>query len=217
MADISIALFVLDKAASLAAPVGTASAASLPRRPLWRRVVTPVAAALVASAVVGTAVWFGTRPIPPRMARFPLTTASADALSINGIDRDLAITPDGSRVVYVGRGGAEILMRSLDHVEPIVVARGLVRGVFVSPDGQWVGFTDNNRTLKKVAITGGPPQTLTALDGGCSRRHMGPRGHDYLCHEQSRDRAAACLCGWWRTHRGDSTKPGSGRGRSSLA
>ena len=135
-------------------------------RPLWRRVVTPVAAALVASAVVGAAVWFGTRPIPPRMARFPLTTASADALSINGTDRDLAITPDGLRVVYVGRGGAEILMRSLDQIEPIVVARGLVRGVFVSPDGQWVGFTDNNRTLKKVAITGGPPLTLTALDGG---------------------------------------------------
>ena len=166
VADISTALFVLDKSASLAAPIGTASVAPLPRRPLWQRVVTPVAAALVASAVVGTAVWFGTRPIPPRMARFPLTTASADALSINGTDRDLAITPDGSRVVYVGRGGAEILMRSLDHIEPIVVARGLVRGVFVAPDGQWVGFVDNNRTLKKVAITGGPALTLTALDGG---------------------------------------------------
>ena len=100
------------------------------------------------------------------MARFPLTTASADALSVNAVDRDLAITPDGSRVVYVGRGGAEILMRSLEQVEPIVVARGQLRGVFVAPDGQWVGFIDNNRTLKKVSITGGPAQTLTALDGG---------------------------------------------------
>ena len=166
VADISTALFVLEKAASLAPPAGTVSAAPRPRRPLWRRVVTPVAAALVASAVVGAAVWFGTRPIPPRVARFPLTTASADALSINGTDRDLAITPDGSRVVYVGSGGAELLMRSLDQIEPIVVARGLVRGVFVSPDGQWVGFIDNQRTLKKVAITGGPALTLTALDGG---------------------------------------------------
>ena len=94
-------------------------AAPLPRKPLWQRVVTPVAAALVASAVVGTAVWFGTRPIPPRMARFPLTNESAAALSLNGIDRDLAVTPDGSRVVYVGRGSAEILMRPLDQVEPI--------------------------------------------------------------------------------------------------
>ena len=166
VADISTALFVLEKAASLAPPAGTVSAAPLPRRPLWRRVVTPVAAALVASAVVGTAVWFGTRPIPPRMARFPLTTASADALSINGTERDLAVTPDGSRVVYVGRGGAEILMRPLDQIEPISVFRGQPRGFFVAPDGQWVGFVDNNRFLKKVPITGGPPLTLTALDGG---------------------------------------------------
>jgi serine/threonine-protein kinase len=166
VADISTALFVLDKAASLAAPIGTASVAPLPRKPLWQRVVTPVAAALVASAVVGTAVWFATRPISPRVARFPLTTASADALSINAVERDLAITPDGSRIVYVRTGGAEILMRSLDQIEPTVVARGLVRGVFFSPDGHWVGFIDNNRTLKKVAITGGPSLTLTLLDGG---------------------------------------------------
>ena len=53
VADISTALFVLDKAASLAPPAGTGSATPLPRRPLWRRVVTPVAAALVTSAVVG--------------------------------------------------------------------------------------------------------------------------------------------------------------------
>jgi hypothetical protein len=63
VADISTALFVLEKAARLAAPLGTASVAPLPRRPQWQRVVTPVAAALVASTVGGTAVWFGTRPI----------------------------------------------------------------------------------------------------------------------------------------------------------
>jgi eukaryotic-like serine/threonine-protein kinase len=159
--DIAAALFALDEHASL-----DGSATVLPRRPLWQRVVTLVATALVASAVVGTAVWFGTRPIPPRVVRFPLTTESAAAFSISALDRDLAITPDGSRVVYVGSGGAEILMRSLDQIEPIVVARGLVRGVFVAPDGQWVGFIDNNRTLKKVAITGGPAQALTLLDGG---------------------------------------------------
>ncbi len=135
----------------------------------WRRLVGPAAALVLAGvvgAVVGGTVWFATRPVPPRVMRFPLTTSDSDALSINTFDRDLAITPDGSRVVYVGRGGAEILIRAFDQIEPIAVARGLPRGVFVSPDGQWVGFVDNNRTLKKVAITGGPSQTLTALDSG---------------------------------------------------
>ena len=53
VADISTALFVLDKAASLAAPAAAVAAGPLPRPPLWRRVVTPVTAALVAAAVVG--------------------------------------------------------------------------------------------------------------------------------------------------------------------
>ena len=166
VADISTVLFVLEKGASLAVPIGTASVSPLPRRPLWQRIAALTGVVLVVVAVTSAAVWFATRPAPPRMARFPLTTESADAININSIDRDLAITPDGSRVVYVGRGGAEILMRSLDQMEPIAIARGLLRGVFIAPDGQWVGFVDNNRTLKKVAITGGPAQTLTALDGG---------------------------------------------------
>src|SRR4029453_1966749 len=44
------------------------------------------------------------------------------------------------------------------------------RTVFVSPDGQWVGFFDGNTALKKVAITGGPAVTVTPTDG------TGPRG-----------------------------------------
>ncbi len=167
-ADMSVVQFLLSDPAAMT-PAATVASPARVKQTVWRRLAGPAAALVLAGvvgAVVGTAVWSATRPIPPRVARFPLTTASADALSINAVDRDLAITPDGSRVVSVGRGGAEILMRSLDQVEPIVVARGLLRGVFVAPDGQWVGITDNNRTLKKVAITGGPAQTLTALDGG---------------------------------------------------
>ena len=164
-ADMSVVQFLLSDQAAMT-PAATGTSPVRRKQAVWRRLAGP-AVALVLAGGVGTAVWFGTRPIPPRVARFPLTTASADALSINAIDRDLAITPDGSRIVYVGSGGVEILMRSLDHIEPIVVASGgAVRGVFVSPDGQWVGFTDNNRALKMVAITGGPPLTLTALDGG---------------------------------------------------
>ncbi len=210
--DIAAALFALDEPASLGG-----SATVPPRRPLWRRVVTLVAAALVASAVVGTAVWLGTRPIPPRMARFPLTTASADALSINGVERDLAITPDGSRVVYVGGDGAELLIRSLDQVEPIVVARGLIRGVFIAPDGQWVGFADNQRFLKKVAITGGPPLTLTALDGGSRGATWAPEDTIIFATNNLATGLQRVLCGWGRADRGNSTQPGSGRGRSSLA
>ena len=80
------------------------------------------------------------------------------ALTLQGFDRDIAITPDGSRIVY--RGSNQLLVRALDQLEPTVLSGlGAPRGVFVSPDGQWVGFVDGT-TMKKVAITGGPPETI---------------------------------------------------------
>ena len=100
-------------------------------------------------------------------------TSGAAALTINGIDRDLAITPDGSRVVYVGNRGTQLFVRALDALEPVAVFTGAPRGPFVSPDGQWIGFVDGTAVLKKVAVTGGPAVTLATLDGSSPRRHLG--------------------------------------------
>jgi hypothetical protein len=167
---ISTALFVLDNAPSLAAPAGAASAASLPHTALWRRAVTPVAAALVASTVVGTGVWFVVRPAAGRVTRTTISASGTAALAISRGDRDLTITPDGSRVVYVGNKSTQLFVRALDALEPLAVFTGAPRGLFVSPDGQWIGFVDNVTTLKKVAVTGGPAVTLATIDGS------GPRG-----------------------------------------
>jgi eukaryotic-like serine/threonine-protein kinase len=170
VATMSTALFVLDKSADLAAPAGTASAAPLPRTPWWRRVVSPVAAALVASAVVGAGVWLVVRPTAGRVTRTTISNSGPAALAAVGGDRDLAITPDGSRIAYVGNQSRQLFVRALDSLEPVAVFTGAPRGLFVSPDGQWIGFVDNVTTLKKVAVTGGPAVTLATLDGS------GPRG-----------------------------------------
>src|SRR5207248_7816731 len=42
------------------------------------------------------------------------------------------------------------------------------RGLFASPDGQWVGFFDGN-VMKKVAITGGPAVTITNIGTNAPR------------------------------------------------
>ena len=77
-------------------------------------------------------------------------------------DRDVAITPDGSRVVYRGRN--QLLVRAMDQLEPtVLVGAGTPHGVFISPDGKWVGFFDGDKLLKKVAITGGPPVTICTV------------------------------------------------------
>ena len=178
VADISTVLFVLEKGASLAPPAGTVSATVLPRRPLWRRVAALTAGALVVAAVATTLTWVATRPaepVPPRVSRLLLAPSGTAALTINGADRDLAITPDGSRIVYVGTTGTQLFVRALDALEPLAVFKGAPRGPFVSPDGQWVGFVDGT-SLKKVAMTGGPAVTPASLDGNPRGATWAPDG-----------------------------------------
>ncbi len=115
--------------------------------------------------------WLATRPAPPRVVRFTIAPAGTAALTISADDRALAITPDGTRVIYVGNNGTQLFVRPLDQLEPRAIATGSgLRGVSVSPDGQWVGFADatsgaSTATLKKVAITGGPTVTVAQMDG----------------------------------------------------
>jgi serine/threonine-protein kinase len=168
VADISTALFVLDKVPSLAEPAAAGADAAPPRRPVWRRAVTPVTAALAASAVVGTGVWFATRaaePPPPRVSR--LLIAPSGTAAMNNIigNSALAISPDGSRVVYVGNNGTQLFVRALDALEPAAVFTSVdLSQPFISPDGPWIGFVEGG-AWKKVAVTGGPAVLLASLDG----------------------------------------------------
>jgi eukaryotic-like serine/threonine-protein kinase len=131
----------------------------------WRRDVMLVAATLMTSTVVGAGVWFAARPAAPRVQRFAIAPTGTAALTIDGADRALAITPDGTQVIYVGNSGTQLFVRPLDQLEPRAIAKGRgLRAVFVSTDGQWVGFVDGGSILKKVAITGGPTVTVAQMD-----------------------------------------------------
>jgi serine/threonine protein kinase len=168
IADIRLAL---EGAFETAVPQSATPAAA----PLRRRVALASTAALLAGAVVATTLmWFATRPVPPRVSRLLIASPGTAALTINGNDRDLAITPDGSRLVYVGNRGTQLFVRALDALNPVAVYTGAPRGPFVSPDGQWIGFVDNNAVLKKVAVTGGPAVTLATLVGFSLGATWGP-------------------------------------------
>ena len=151
---------------------------------------------LIGVAMSGAAVWFATRAtVPlPRVSRFLITPPSATALTVSGLFRDLALTPDGTRLVYVGANGASLFVRTLDQLDATPLA-GLnaAFGPFVSPDGQWVGVFDGASApaLKKVAITGGPAVTLGPPRWANSRRELGRRRHDHLRHHQCDDGPAA--------------------------
>jgi serine/threonine-protein kinase len=165
IADIAAALFVLDHQTEAASTVRQ------PPRARWRRIAALSASAVTAGILSGTVVWIASRPAPPRVTRFMLSPAGEGRLSIDPNQRDLTVTPDGTRLIYVGLRAQSnaLFVRPVDQLEPtLLVGNGAPRGPFPSPDGQWIGFIDiagGSQVLKKVSVTGGSAQTLSAIDG----------------------------------------------------
>jgi serine/threonine protein kinase len=108
------------------------------------------------------------RGAPPRVTRTTIAATGLAAPVISGIDRDLALTPDGARILYVGSNGTQLFIRPLDELAPraLVSSPFGVFSVFTSPDGQWVGYAEGVNGLRKVPITGGPSVALLDMDGG---------------------------------------------------
>jgi serine/threonine-protein kinase len=162
--DIAVALFLLQESSVTSDP--PSQAVAMRRDPLWQRIpLVGVAAVVTGTAVAVVGTWMLTRSTSPRVTRLTVTPSAAASLSISGADRDLAITPDGSRLVYVGNNSAQLFVRPLDALEPTSLFTGAPRAPFISPDGQWVGFVDGGLGLRKVALSGGPAITVARLDG----------------------------------------------------
>ncbi len=152
-----------------------------PRQSWWRQLAfVGVPSLAIGAAAAGAGTWFATRPNTARVARFTVTPTGTAAMTAINLDRELAITPDGTHVVYVGNNGTQLFVRALDQLEPTPLAGlDLPRGPFLSPDGQWIGFFDNAGAplsggglggaaviLKKVSIAGGPALPLWSFTGG---------------------------------------------------
>jgi len=74
------------------------------------------------------------------------------------------VSPDGRHLVYTT--GAGLLLRALDEEQTVRLdgTEG-ARDAFWSPDSKWIAFVSAGQ-LKKVAVAGGVPQTLTAVPEG---------------------------------------------------
>jgi len=92
-----------------------------------------------------------------------------------GVDVDhrttpaLAVSPDGTTLVYVGgRGGAsvQLFLRSLDGSDATSISgTDGAQNPFFSPNGEWIGFFAQGK-LKKVSKTGGASQILCDAPAG---------------------------------------------------
>jgi len=161
---------------ALTAPAATDGAAAQPGaapRSVWSRALPwAVVGALAAGLAAVLALWRPSRPAapPPGVTRMSIALSGPAAPTIDRNFGDVALSPDGTHIVYIGNNGTQLFVRALDTLEPVAIATGRsLRAPFVSPDGQWVGFMDGVVILRKVSMTGGPPITLANLEPNGSR------------------------------------------------
>jgi len=142
---------------------GAASEAPLSRTlPVWQRTVPLVLAGLVLAAISGVSVWTLTRPEPARVARFPIPLPADQSLGFE-TNAMVAISPDGSRVVYSANDS--LWLRPVGELQAIQVPGtdgSTARGPFFSANGQAIAFWAHGQ-LSKVSLTGGTPVSLAAM------------------------------------------------------
>jgi serine/threonine-protein kinase len=125
-------------------------------------------AALMAlfAVVVG---WIATRPAaePPREPKRLAVSMPQNHQLALGNETSLAISPDGSRLVFAASSPpgspARLYLRELDSFEviPITGTEGAV-GPFFSPDGRWLGYFAEGK-LFKIALEGGTPLEICQI------------------------------------------------------
>ena len=139
-----------------------------------RRQKVLVGALLLVSALAGSlATWWTMRqplaqPVGVLHASIALPatasplTAIAPAIGGSGSSAAaMAISPQGTHVVYTGRAGnrMQLYMRSLDGRDVVPIDGAAGGSPFFSPDGQWVAFFADGK-LKRVPVEGGAPLTI---------------------------------------------------------
>jgi eukaryotic-like serine/threonine-protein kinase len=149
---------------SLADPAGVLvqSVVGAEPRTRQRKMLSWLAAAVVLAAIAGgAAVWNLKPPEPLPVIRFEYELPEDQRF--NG---GMAVSPNGKQFVYSTNKG--LYLRSMDELKAKFIA-GTEGGTssFFSPDGKWLGyFSKADGKLKKIAIEGGEPIVLCAIENG---------------------------------------------------
>ncbi len=135
----------------------------------------------LAMLISGSAIWGWMRSAPAKqvvrsMLAIDSTEAMAPSTAWSG---RLAISPDGSRLAYIGGPRSQLLMRARNQLHAIAVpgTEGAT-SPFFSPDGRQVGFL-RDFIVQIASLDGGPP--ITVLDSliGVSGASWGPDNFIY--------------------------------------
>jgi Tol biopolymer transport system component len=177
--DIGEARIVLEDPAAMAVDRAPIAAARAPRS-LWRRAIPVVVAAVVAGVLAAMAErYFSAAPSTPlTVTRFPFVLPEGQNFALPPTRHIAALANDGAQMVYAAN--SRLYFRSMSALDVHAIPGtegfdGVTEPVF-SPDGRSVAFyAVADRTLKRIATTGGAAVTLCTADNphGVS---WGPRG-----------------------------------------
>jgi serine/threonine-protein kinase len=165
IANMSAVLFVMRELSALIEEPARASDA----RPLWKRALPIAITAVLAGAAASALAWMLTPAASVQVARsrFLLPDArSPNGQQFSAANRQLvAISSDGTMMAYVAnrrlylRSLSELDARPIQGMEASDVALQTTTPVF-APDGRSVAYWENG-AIKKIAVSGGAPVTLT--------------------------------------------------------
>jgi serine/threonine-protein kinase len=110
----------------------------------------------------------GSPPSKPKPANKMVVSLPEDiSFYFSGFNR-MAISPDGTNMVYIGRGagaGIRLFSKRAGSFETNELAEtNEARGPFFSPDGRWIGYFNwATREINKVLVNGGQPLVITSF------------------------------------------------------
>src|SRR5204862_2900897 len=159
---------------SVTLPVAASTLAVTERSPRDRRLLYAVIG--LAMLISAGAIWGWMRPAPAKqVVRSTLAMDSTEAMAPGAPwSGRIAISPDGSRLAYIGGPRSQLLIRARNQLHAIAVpgTEGAT-SPFFSPDGRRVGFL-RDFIVQIASLDGGPP--ITVLDSliGVSGASWGP-------------------------------------------
>ena len=157
--DIADVRMDLDDA--MAAPVERPAGGGSDAR--WTRRGPAIAAMVLVTAAIAGAIGWYARPEPPAAVRRFVIPLGPDQRYANTGRHLLALSPDGSQLVYVANN--RLYLRRLDQLSATEIQgtdAGSAREPFFSPDGKWIAFWAGGQ-LKRVGLDGGAPIALAQI------------------------------------------------------
>jgi len=162
--DIAVVQFILNESMSTGGGAVSGPEALQQKPTISRRTMVALAAGFSLASLLAWFV-FQRQPQPTAtLTRFAIALPSNVTL-LSGVGmRSVALSPDGSRLLFVARessGVTRIYLRSADRLDPAPI-RGTegAAAPFFSPSGEWIGFLSADNKLRKIPVSGGAAFTL---------------------------------------------------------